>query len=86
MRKDVGEQGAEGCSRIWEVTGDGEKLLKRFVTCTLVQNIVRAIKRRRIRWVEHVASMKAVRRILQLKEPKCRFVDNIKICLCNYTN
>jgi len=61
-------------------------LLKRFVTCGLVQNIVRAIKRRRVRWVEHVASVKAVRQISQRKEPRCRFVDNIKIGLCNYTD
>jgi len=66
--------------------GMGKSLLNRFVTCTVVQNIVRAIKRRRIVWVEHVASVKALRRISQLKELKFRFVDNIKIGLFNYTN
>jgi hypothetical protein len=82
MRKDVGEQGDEGCSRIWEVTGDGEILLKRFVTSTVVQNVVRAIKRRRIRWVEHVASMKAVRRILQLKNLSADSRIILKFVLC----
>ena len=62
-----------------------KKLLNRFVTCTVVQNVVRAIKRRRIVWVEHVACVKAVRRIAQLKEPKRRSMD-IKIGLCNCTN
>jgi hypothetical protein len=61
--------------------------MRSFITCTLLPNIIRMIKSRRMRWAGHVArmgeKMNAYRILMGKPEekrllgrPKCRWVDN----------
>jgi hypothetical protein len=67
-------------------------IVRSFITCTLLQIIIRMIKSRRMRWAGNVArmgeKMNAYRIMVgkpegkrSLGRPTCRWVDNIKMDL-----
>jgi len=75
-----------------EVTGEWRKLHNELNDLCSLQNIVRVIKSRRMRWAGHVARMgerRLVYRVLvgkperksTLGRPRCRWEDNIKMGL-----